>query len=210
MALSLGHLQWRYATKKFDSSKKISPSNLQTLLQSAQLAASSYGLQPYKILHIKNTELRERLRPASWNQAQIVEASDLLVFCAYNQFDTQTIDDHLALVSQVRHQDMANLEGYGNFMKTKLLGLSQDTLQNWMAKQAYIALGFLLTTAAQMGIDACPMEGFEASEYTKILNLKGQGLQPTVAVTLGYRSAEDGLAKAPKVRKPLSELVIPL
>lgn len=210
MALSLGHLQWRYATKKFDASKKISDNNLQTLLESAQLAASSYGLQPYKILHVKNPALREQLRPASWNQPQIVEASDLLIFCAYDQFNEQTIDDHLALISQIRNQDLANLEGYGSFMKGALLNQSQDNLRHWMAKQTYISLGFLLTTAAQMGIDACPMEGFEASKYIEILNLKGQGLTPTVAVTLGYRSADDGLANAPKVRKSLDELVIPL
>lgn len=210
MAFSLGHLQWRYATKKFDSSKKISASDLNTLLEATQLAASSYGLQPYKILHIKNPVLRTELRPASWNQPQIEEASDLLVFCAYEQLNEQHIDDYLTLVSQIRKQDIANLKGYGDFMKTKLLERSSEDLAHWTARQVYIALGFLLTTAAQMGIDACPMEGFEADQYTKILNLSGQGLTPIVLATLGYRSAEDDLAQAPKVRKPLDELIIPL
>ncbi len=95
-------------------------------------------------------------------------------------------------------------------MKSNLLDRSQEELQHWMAKQLYIALGFLLTTAAQMGIDGCPIEGFDPTQYTQILNLEGQGLQPTLVMALGYRSDEDTLAKAPKVRKPLSELVIPI
>ncbi len=202
----LENYKWRYATKKFDPTKKISDHNLSILKESIQLAPSSYGLQLFKVLIIDSAEVRAKLKPFSWNQSQITDASHLLVFCNYNRVTYDLIDEFVALKAKAQNIGIDQLEGYGSFIKNKLSEKSEEEVEAWTSKQTYLALGNLLNTAADLKIDSCPMEGFEPAEYDKILNLSGQNLTASVVATIGYRSEEDKNQFAPKVRRPMDFL----
>ena len=200
------NLNWRYATKKFDASKKISTEDLETLKKAIQLTASSYGLQPYKILIIEDTETRKKLLEASWGQSQITDASQIIVFANLTDFDDSLVDNYISNASKTRSIDKSSLKGYADHMKSNLSSLPQEAKSNWTAKQAYIALGNLLSAAATLKIDACPMEGFQAEKYNEILGLNDQNLNAAVIATIGYRSTEDETQHYAKVRKPQEEL----
>ncbi len=206
----LDHLNWRYATKRFDPDRKIPDHLMDALLESVRLSASSYGLQPYKVLVITDPELRSTLRPLCWNQAQITEASAVLVFANYADFDGELIDSYLDTVSKVRNVEPDQLKGYGDFMKSKLLDLPSETKANWTARQAYIALGNLLSAAAAFRIDACPMEGFEREKVNELLDLPSKGLSAAVMAPVGYRSEADATQHNNKVRRPENELFVHL
>ena len=197
---------WRYATKKFDSSKKITDSDFEQLMQSVQLTASSYGLQPYHIFIITKKKIREQLKLVSWEQSQITDASHLVVFANQINFDSKLIDDYLTNVSETRNIPLKNLKEYSDFMKSKLLDLPEIAKNIWSAKQTYIALGNLIQAAAELKIDTCPIEGFETEKYNKILNLNKKGLTATVVLPMGYRSKDDQTQFYPKVRKSKEEL----
>lgn len=203
-------LNWRYATKKFDATKKISNEDLDTLKEVIRLSASSYGLQPYKVLIIENPELRAKLQPVSWGQSQIVDASHLLVFANMTDFGGEQIDAFLNNIAETRQIPMESIAGYGDFMKSKLTTLPADKLTNWTSKQTYIALGNLLSAAAELKIDATPMEGFEAEKVNEILGLNELGLNASLIATLGYRHEEDATQHYAKVRKSNEELFINL
>ncbi|EZH72345.1 nitroreductase [Aquimarina atlantica] len=197
---------WRYATKKFDKSKKVSIENMELLKQAVRLSVSSYGLQLYKILIIENQEIRKKLQPVSWNQSQITDASHLFVFCNYTKIKPLDIDNYLNLTAISRALKLEDLKGYGDFIKMKLAEKSIDEQLNWSKCQTYIALANLLSACAELKIDSCPMEGFEAQQYNKILGLTKQGLNASVIATIGYRSTEDTTQHLSKVRKPIQEL----
>ncbi len=199
-------LNWRYATKKFDSTKKVPESDLTTLLDATRLSVSSFGLQPYHIFVISNKELRKKLRAASWDQSQITDASHLLVFANKISFDDDLIDSYLHNVSETRNIPIDGLQGYGDFMKSKLLPLPNEVKADWTARQAYLALGNLLSAAADLKIDTCPMEGFEPENYNEILGLKDKGLSASVIAPIGYRSAEDDTQHYKKVRQSKEKL----
>jgi len=197
---------WRYATKKFDASKKVASEDLEQIKQAVQLSASSYGLQLYKVLIIEDKALREQLRPASWNQSQITDASHLFVFCNYTAVTPEHIDAFIELTASTRGLDAASLSDYGNFMKMKIGERSSESQAHWTKNQTYIALGNLLSACAELKIDACPMEGFEPDQYNDILGLSEQGLNAAVIATIGYRSEEDATQNWAKVRKPQEQL----
>ncbi len=203
-------LKWRYATKKFDATKKISNEDLETLKEAIRLSASSYGLQPYKVLIIENPEVRAKLQPVSWGQSQIVDASHLLVFANMTDFGAEQIDAYLNNIVETRQIPLESIAGYGDFMKSKLTTLPADKLGNWTSKQTYIALGNLLSAAAELKIDATPMEGFEAEKVNEILGLNELGLNASLIATLGYRHEEDATQHYAKVRKSNEELFINL
>ncbi len=200
------NLKWRYATKKFDDTKKVSATDLDNIKEAISLSASSYGLQAYKVLIIEDLELRKKLQPASWGQSQIVDASHLIVFCNYTKVQPEVIDEYLKLKADTQGLNVDDLSGYGDFMKSKIGSLPEDVVKAWTAKQTYIGLGNLLAACAELKIDACPMEGFEAEQYEQILGLEEKGLSAAVIATIGYRSSEDGTQNSKKVRKPISEL----
>ena len=200
------NLKWRYATKKFDDTKKVSATDLDNIKEAISLSASSYGLQAYKVLIIEDLELRKKLQPASWGQSQIVDASHLIVFCNYTKVQPEVIDEYLKLKADTQGLNVDDLSGYGDFMKSKIGSLPEDAVKSWTAKQTYIGLGNLLAACAELKIDACPMEGFEAEQYEQILGLEEKGLSAAVIATIGYRSSEDGTQNSKKVRKPISEL----
>ncbi|MEM9001427.1 MAG: NAD(P)H-dependent oxidoreductase [Bacteroidota bacterium] len=197
---------WRYATKKFDPNKKVEGQDLDVLLEATRLSASSYGLQPYHVFVISNKELQKKLRPFSWNQAQITEASHLIVFANKVRFDGALVDNYLENVSETRSIPHDGLKDYGDFMKSKLLSLTDTDKGIWTAKQVYLALGNLLNAAAELRIDTCPIEGFEPEKYNEILGLDEKGLNATVAVALGYRSEDDVTQHYKKVRYSKEEL----
>ncbi|WCL80923.1 NAD(P)H-dependent oxidoreductase [Saprospira sp. CCB-QB6] len=193
------NLKWRYATKKFDASKKITAEVLEQLKTAIQLSASSYGLQLYKVLDVQNPEVRKKLQAAAWGQSQIVDASQLFVFTIPTSFTAEHIDELIQLTADTRGLDPAVLNDYSEFMKGALLNQTEEGAKSWMGKQAYIALGTLLAAAADLKVDACPMEGFDAAQFDEILGL--DGWTTAVIATLGYRHEEDGMQHAAKVRK---------
>ncbi|MGB5509156.1 NAD(P)H-dependent oxidoreductase, partial [Robiginitalea sp.] len=184
-------LQWRYATKQFDASRRISEGDLASLQEAIRLSASSYGLQPYTVLVISDKELREKLRSACWNQSQITDASHVFVFAGKKDFEQDLIDSYLNLVSTTRNLPLDSLSGYGDFMKSKLLELPQASKASWSSHQAYLAAGNLLSAAASLQIDTCPMEGFEKEAVDAILNLGEKGLTTALIVPVGYRHESD-------------------
>ncbi|NRB52568.1 MAG: NAD(P)H-dependent oxidoreductase [Saprospiraceae bacterium] len=200
------NLEWRYATKKFDTQKKVSTEDLEKIKEAIQLSASSYGLQLYKVLIIEDQATREKLKPASWGQPQITDASHLLVFCNYAKVSDDQIDEFIELKSKVQGIPINAIKGYGEFIKGKLAEKSSVEVDHWTARQTYIALGNLLAACAELKIDACPMEGFEPEMYNEILGLTEKGLSAAVVATVGYRSEEDQTQHAKKVRKPMDSL----
>lgn len=199
-------LNWRYATKKFDKNKQVSAENIQLLKEAVRLTASSYGLQPYKVLEIKNPEIREQLKTASFGQPQVTDASTLFVFCANDDLTDAHIDAYLELSAKTQQIDVAGLKGYGDFMKGVFGSRTTAQKHEWSARQVYIALGNLLTTAASMQIDVSPMEGFDPKQYDEILGMKGSGYSTVVIAAIGYRSSDDEAQYKAKVRKPVDEL----
>lgn len=197
----LESLNWRYATKKFNSEKQISDTDLNTLLEAIRLSPSSYGLQPYHVFIIKDKEVREKLKAVSWGQTQITDSSYLVVFANNASFDARLIDNYLANVSDTRNVDLNNLQGYGDLMKSKLLDLPDNIKEAWTARQTYLALGNLLSAAASLKIDACPMEGFDAEAYNELLGLNDKGLNTSVVAAIGYRDEEDDTQHYKKVRQ---------
>ena len=198
--------KWRYATKKFDANKKVSNEDLETLLEATRLSASSYGLQPYHIYVISNQETKEKLRPISWGQSQISDASHIIVFANSTDFDANLVDDYLENVSRTRNIPQAGLKGYGDFMKSKLLDLPLDSKGSWTTKQVYLAFGNAMQAAAELKIDTCPMEGFEPEKYNEILGLDEKNQNAAVVLAIGYRSEEDETQHYVKVRKSREEL----
>jgi nitroreductase len=202
----LKNLQWRYATKKFDNTKKVSSEKLEKLKEAVQFSVSSYGLQLYKVLIIENMEIRERLKPVSWNQSQITDASHLFVFCNYTDASSEAIDDFIKYTAETRDLDLERLNGYGEFIKTKIGEKSQEEKTSWLKSQTYLALGNLLNACAELKIDACPMEGFDPEAYNEILELNEKGLNAAVIAPIGYRHNDDHTIGQQKVRKPIELL----
>jgi nitroreductase len=206
----LENQNWRYATKKFDATKKISSEDLNILKEAIRLSSSSYGLQPYKVIIVENPELRAKIQPAAWGQSQIVEASHLIVFANETQLEEEDIDNYITNISATRGIPVDSLAGYSDFMKSKILTLPQDSKNIWTAKQTYLALGNLLNAAAELKIDVTPMEGFVPEQVNEILGLEKLGLNTSLIATLGYRHEEDATQHYKKVRKSHEELFITL
>lgn len=203
----LQQLQWRYATKKFDPAKMISDADLTILTESLRLSPSSFGLQPWHFIVIRNKELKAALKPHTDGQAQAVDASHLVVLCMKTAIDVEHVDRHIRHVVNVRGATEASLQRYRERLLSASLGMSRAAYRPWAANQVYLALGMLLATAAYMGIDACPMEGFDAKAYDKMLDLKAKGLHAVVVVALGYRSADDEKGKTKKVRFDAADVI---
>ena len=194
-------LEWRYACKKFDADKRISDTDLNTILDSIQLTPSSYGLQPIKVLLIETKELREQIKPIAWNQAQVVDASHLLVFCHYTALSESYVDQHVSLMANTRNLPIEKLQGFGTHVKASIASLNADHVNQWTAKQTYIALGQVLLSCALLQIDATPMEGFDRKALDELLDLSKDGLSASLLCPIGYRHAEDPYIALKKVRK---------
>ncbi len=204
----LNALNWRYATKSFDTEKKLDASQLDTLLESLRLSPSSFGLQGRGFVVVENPELRQQLLPYARNQAQVVDASHLIVLCRRTDVDTDFVNRYFEDIAHTRNMDISVLDGYKNMILGFIEGKSQDELKIWLTKQTYIAQGFLLSACALLGIDACPMEWFDSSKFDEILGLADHNLASCVVVPVGYRSADDKYAYAPKVRFAKEDLIV--
>lgn len=208
MSTLLDNLNWRYATKKFDATKKISSADLNTLKEAVRLAASSYGLQPYKVIIVENPEIREQLKAAAYGQTQITDASQIFIFANDLNAGAESVDAYIKNISETRGVPADALAGFADMMKGTIANLSQDAKNIWTAKQTYIALGTLLAAAAELKIDATPMEGFNAAAFNEILGFDKLGLNASVIATVGYRHGEDDTQHYKKVRKSHEELFI--
>jgi nitroreductase/dihydropteridine reductase len=197
-------LEWRYATKKFDTTKKISATELDELTEVLRLAPSSFGLQPWKFIVVKDTTLRNKLKGAAWNQAQLTDASHLIVLCARTDVDAAFVRRYVEHTASTRKLPVDALKGFEEMMLGSVNGRTKEAVVEWNKRQVYIALGMLLEAAALKNIDACPMEGFEPAQFDKILDLTD--CTATVICALGHRAADDRLS--PKVRFPKNEVIV--
>jgi nitroreductase len=197
----LDSLNWRYATKQFDPKRKISSQDWATLEEALLLSPSSGGLQPWKFIVVTDPEIRAKLLPASFGQPQITTASHLVVFASKNNLSETDVDALINRTVTTRGVPAESLATYRNMLVGGLVNSTDEPGRNaWARNQTFIPLGVLLTSAAMLGIDACPMGGFDGAQYDEILGLKRDGYASAVIVTLGYRAASDKYAQAPKVR----------
>ncbi|NBN99577.1 MAG: NAD(P)H-dependent oxidoreductase [Flavobacteriia bacterium] len=209
----LDALNWRYATKRYDASRKIPQATFELLMESIRLTPSSYGMQSYgmqpiKILNIENQELREKIKPIAWNQQQVVDSSHLLVFCYQTNPGEQEVKEHVERMATTRQKPVESLEGFQNHVIQALEGMGEEKRAIWTSKQTYIALGQLLLSCALEKIDATPMEGFDAQALNELLELPKQGFQASLLCPMGYRHLEDPYASLQKIRKSSQDLFI--
>ena len=201
-------LNWRYATKKFDTSKKVTDEDIDIIKESLRLVPTSYGLQPLKFVFVESPSTRKLLKDASYGQTQVEDASHLIVICAFEELNDAHVDTHISNIVETRKLESEKLKGYSDFMKKSIAGLSKEEKVIWNSKQAYIALGQLLHTCASLKIDTTPMEGFDAIQYNEILELQKDNLTAVLACPIGYRHKDDPIQFEQKVRKNQNELFI--
>jgi nitroreductase len=204
----LEQLNWRYAVKAFDPSRKLSSEEWHVLAESLRLAPSSYGLQPWKFVVVQNPALRKELRAVSWNQSQIEDCSHLVVFTTLKRMTPAYIQNFIRATAATRNQKPEELAGYEKMMIANLTANGHgETLQPWTQRQSYIAMGFLMETAALLGVDTCAIEGLDPAKYDEILKLGSSDYRTVAAVALGHRSPQDAYQKLKKVRLATSEVI---
>ncbi|MWW23365.1 NAD(P)H-dependent oxidoreductase [Algibacter lectus] len=201
-------LQWRYATKKFDASKILTPAKLNTLKEAFNLTATSFGLQTLNLVIVKNKTLRETLLPHSYNQPQVVNASHLLIICIQENIEDSDVIDYYNNIKTIRNTPESILNPYREQLQVMMQKKTVEQRQSWSKNQAYIALGNLMTVCAIENIDACPMEGFIPEQYDQILKLGEKGLKSVLILPVGYRADDDMFSTLKKVRKPINQTVI--
>ena len=201
-------LQWRYAAKKFDSSRVIPNDIIEVIKESFNLTASSYGLQPVKLLIVSNKSILQELVSLSSNQKQVGQASHLCVFCVDTNIDEAYIRSYFENIKSTRNTPDAVLSSFRDSIISSFGSKSTDEIYNWGAKQAYLALGNMLTVCATQEIDACPMEGFDPVAYDAYFKLKEKGLRSALVMPIGYRAKDDMFADMKKVRKDLTDSII--
>jgi nitroreductase len=203
----LGALHWRYATKKFDPARKIPAHTWQALQEAMVLAPSSFGLQPWRFVWVKDKSVLEKLPAVSWNQTQPVDCSHYVVFAQRNDLSVADVDHFVDRIAEVRGVSVESLAGYRGFMlNTQKAATEQCWVNPWSGRQVYIALGQAMAAAALLGVDTCPLEGIEPQKYDELLGLPAEGFTSLCGLAFGYRSAEDKYASTPKVRFPLEEV----
>ena len=201
-------MRWRYATKKFDPGKTVDEATLTQILEATNLSATSYGLQPFGFVVIQNQQLQEQLVASSYGQRQVADASHVIVIAARTDVDADYIGQCIELVESERGLKPGTMDDYRSTLTKVIDGMSAETMRQWTANQAYIALGTILAACAVMKIDACPMEGFVPSEYNEILKLGDYGLDAVIVVPIGFRAEDDVNQNNKKVRRPLAEMVV--
>lgn len=207
MSQIIDQLNWRYAVKEFDSSKKLNKEQLETILECLRLSPSSFGLQPWKFIVVENEEIRKQLIPASYGQPQVADASHLIVFARPTSFGEAQIDEFLQSTCDAREVSLESITEYGDMMKGFMSRMDEDAIAAWAKNQIYIALGNLLTCCAIEKIDACPMEGFDPSVYDEVLELNSKGLSSSVLCPIGFRKEGDKYANLAKVRYETSRII---
>lgn len=203
-------LHWRYATKKFDSSKILSEEKLNILKESFNLTATSFGLQPLKLVVVSNAELKEKLMPFTYHQTQVRDASHVLILCIERKINENFIVDHFKRVEGTRNTPRTILEPFEKNLIASFTEKDTAEIRDWMINQLYLTLGALLTVCAVEKIDACPMEGFEPEKYDQLLGLDKKGLESVIVLPVGYRDESDFFINLKKVRRGVDELIIEL
>lgn len=198
---------WRAAIKSFDTDKKVPEDLLETILESARMSATAFGLQPFRILRVENTEIRSKLLDVSYGQRQVVDAPHLFVIAAITNLDEKYVKDFIENIAKTRGVEVESLKGYEGSMTSSIGYMDQDQKVSWSARQAYIALGAMLESAALLSVDAGPMEGFESNKVDEILGLSERNLKSFAYVALGYRK-DDKYSEMKKVRLPKEEFII--
>lgn len=201
-------LKWRYATKKFDDTRLVSDDKLAVLKEAFTLTATSYGLQPVKMLVISDKSIQKKLVEYSYNQQQVAQASHLLVICIEDTIDEAFIRDCFENEKAIRGTSDDVLDGFRSYLINDFSNKSAADIKLWATKQAYITLGNLLTVCAVEHIDACPMEGFIPEKYNELLDLKSKGLSSVLVLPIGYRADDDMFASFKKVRKSVEKNII--
>ncbi|SDS20999.1 Nitroreductase [Polaribacter sp. KT25b] len=201
-------LQWRYAVKKFDEHKILSEKQITTLKEAFNLTATSYGLQPLKLVVIQNKNIQKELIEHSWNQPQVHEASHLLVICIPKNYTSEDVRNYFTLVKEIRNTPDAILNPFKKFLTDEIEKKTQEELLIWNKNQAYLALGNLLTVCATEKIDSCPMEGFIPEKYDEILKLDTQNLTSILVLPVGFRADDDYMKDLKKVRKNIDDIII--
>ena len=199
-------LQWRYAAKKYDPSFQLDAKDQETLEQVLQLTPSSYGLQPLHYIWLEDKALLEKTKALAWNQQQIVDAGVVLVLCTKTELDAAYLDAHADLMRDTRNMQEEQIKGFRAHLHTAIGNKPADQVQVWNDKQAYIALGQLLTACALLQLDATPMEGFDPIALDELLQLKEKGLHSVLICTIGKRAADDHYQHLQKVRRPKKSL----
>lgn len=204
----VAQLRWRCAVKKFDATRKIPDATWNAIEESLVLTPSSYGLQPWRFIVVNDVAARAALRTASWNQSQVTDASHYVVFAARTALSEADVDAFVRRIAEVRGVAVESLAQYKGMMVGGVVKAMDETKRNhWAGLQVYIALGNLMTAAATIGLDTCPMEGLDPAKYDEILGLKAQGYHTLCACAVGYRAADDRYAAAPKVRFATDDVV---
>ena len=205
---SIESLQWRYAVKKFNETKLLSETQINTLKEAFNLTATSYGLQPLKLLVIQNKNIQKELVVHSWNQPQVHEASHLLVICVPKKYTTEDVKKYFDLVQKIRNTPASIINPFKEFLTAEIEKKTQEELFVWNKNQAYLALGNLLTVCAAEKIDSCPMEGFISEKYDEVLKLDTQNLTSILVLPVGFRADNDYMKDLKKVRKNLDDVII--
>ena len=201
-------LEWRYATKKFDSTKFLSENQINTLKEAFNLTASSYGMQPLKMVVIQNKKIQQQLVQHSYKQEQVVQASHLLVLCIQDKLTSKDAEAYFSLVKKIRNTPDSILNSFKEYLVNKIADANEDELVLWMKNQAYIALGNLMTVAASENIDSCPMEGFIPEKYDEVLQLEKHNLKSVLVLPVGFRAYDDYMKDLKKVRKKVEDVII--
>ena len=205
---SIENLKWRYAVKKFDENKSLSETQINILKEAFNLTATSYGLQPIKMVVIQNKDIQQQLVEYSWNQPQVLQASHVLVLCIPKEYTAKDIDSYFSLVKDIRNTPDKILNPFKEMLTSSIASKKQEELTIWNKNQAYIALGNLMTVAANEKIDSCPMEGFIPEKYDEILGLDKHNLTSVLVLPVGFRAEDDYMKDLKKVRKNIEDVII--
>lgn len=203
-------LRWRYAVKKFDSQRILEEDQVEMLKEAFILSASSYGLQPIRLMVIQNKDIQEHLVSHSYGQRQVADASHVLVLCIESKVDSDYIEGYFNRVQEVRGTPQEILDPFKQSLQKRFASMSETEIADWAKNQAYLALGKLLAVCAFAEIDSCPMEGFDKQGYDKVLDLASKGLEAVLVFPVGYRAGDDKFSTFKKVRRAKSETILEL
>ncbi|MXV38488.1 NAD(P)H-dependent oxidoreductase [Flavobacteriaceae bacterium Ap0902] len=205
---TLTALKWRYATKKFDETRRVPSEKLEMLLEGGNLTATSLGIQPFKMVVVEDPKILKSLEEITFYQSSIQTCSHLLILCAETNVDDAYVDNFIEFVAEARGLEVSALDGYKKMCKTFINGMSEETKREWLKHQCYIVMGNLLTVCASLEIDSCPMEGFNPPALDEVLGLHKHNLKSVLLIPIGYRAEDDKFSIMGKLRKPLEDMVV--
>ncbi len=206
--MSIVHkLEWRYATKHFDSKKNITEKNITEILKATNLSASALGLQPYEFIVIHNKDLQKKLAEYSFQGVEVENASHLIVFATKKRVDKDYISEYINRTEKMRNKKPGDMKALEDVMVSIMNSKSENDIYHWSQRQAHVALGTTILAAADLKIDMCPMEIFDAEKYNEILGLSNQNLHASVVAVLGYRNKDDKDQFEKKSRRDLNDMV---